>query len=87
MFRSYEDYGISYWDKNACPDMKKTTIILQKCAVRLIDNTKTMTHRYPIFLKYHILTINYMVDLNRAMFLFKYTNGLQPDSCENIFTS
>ena len=57
----------------------------QKRAVRLIDNTKTMTHNDPIFLKYNILKINNMVDFNQAMFMFKYTNGLLPDSFENIF--
>ena len=40
-----------------------------------------MTHSDPIFLEYNILKINYMVDFNQVM----YTNGLLPDSFENIF--
>ena len=43
-----------------------------------------MTQSDPIFLKYNILKINYMEDFNQAMFMFKYTNGLLPDSFENI---
>ena len=39
-----------------------------------------MAHSDPIFLEYNILKINYMVDFNQVM----YTNGLLPDSFENI---
>ena len=53
----------------------KKKYILQKHAVRLIDNSKTMTHSDSIILKYLILKINDMVDFNQATFLFKYTNG------------
>ena len=58
--------------------MKKKIIILQKHAVRLIDNAKTMTLSDPIFLKYHILKINYidMVDFLQATFMFKYISFL-----------
>ena len=84
LFRSYVEYGISCWGKIACPDMKKI-FTLQKRAVRLIDNSKSMSHSDPIFLKYNILKINDMVDFNQAMFMFKYTNGLLPDSFENMF--
>ena len=44
-----------------------------------------MTHSDPIFLKYNILKINDIVDFNQAMFMFKFTNGLLPDSFESIF--
>ena len=63
----------------------KKICTLQKRAVRLIDNSKSMSHSDPIFLKYNILKINDMVDFNQAMFMFKYTNGLLPDSFENMF--
>ena len=62
----------------------KKIITLQKRAVRLIDNSKTMSHSDPIFLKYNILKINDMIDFNQAMFMFKYTNGLLPDSFETL---
>ena len=44
-----------------------------------------MTHRDPIFLKYNILKINDMIDFDQAMSMFKYTNGLLPDSFVHIF--
>ena len=47
----------------------KQIIIMQKCAVRLIDNSKTMTQRDPIFLKYNILKINDFVDFDQATFM------------------
>ena len=64
--------------------MKKIST-LQKRAVRLINNLKTMSHGDPIFLKYNILKIKHIEDFNQATFTFKYTNGLQPDSFENFF--
>ena len=44
-----------------------------------------MTNSDPIFLNYNILKINDMVDFTQAMFMFNYTNGLLPDSFENMY--
>ena len=59
--------------------------ILQKRAIRLIDNSKAKSHSDPLFLKYKILKINDLVDFNQAIFMYKYTNKLLPTSFENIF--
>ena len=61
--------------------MKK--YILQKRAVRLIDNSATLIPSDSIFFKFNILKINDMVDLYQTTFM--YTNGFIPDSFENIF--
>ena len=53
--------------------------ILQKRAIRLIDNSKATSHSDPVFLKYKILKINNdLVDFNQAIFMYKYTNKLLP---------
>ena len=39
----------------------------------------------PLFLKYKILKINDLVDFNKAICMYKYTNKLLPTSFENIF--
>ena len=59
--------------------------ILQKRAIRLIDNSKVKSHSDPLFLKYKILKINDLVDFNQAIYMNKYTNKLLSTSFENIF--
>ena len=59
--------------------------ILQKRAIRLIDNSKATSHSDPLFLKYKILKINDLVDFNQAIFMYKYTHKLLSASFENIF--
>ena len=61
--------------------------ILQKQAIRYIDNSKAMSHSDPLFLKYKILKINDLIDFNQAIFMYKYTNKLLPTSFKNIFKS
>ena len=50
LFRSFVEYGIAAWGRNRSPEMKKLWL-LQKRAVRLIDNAKTASHSDPIFFK------------------------------------
>ena len=49
-----------------CMSWHEKIITLQNRAVRLIDNSKFMTHSDPIFLKYNILKKNYMVDIKQC---------------------
>ena len=57
------EYGISAWGLGKSKDMRKLSI-LQKRAVRLIDNSKKAAHSNPLFLKFKILKIQDMVDFN-----------------------
>jgi hypothetical protein len=84
LFRSFIEYAISAWGCNKCSEMKQIHI-LQKRAIRLIDNSKATSHSDPLFLKYKILKINDLVDFNQAIFMYKYTHKLLPASFENIF--
>ena len=60
--------------------------ILQKRAIRLIDNSKATSHIDPLLLKYTILKINDLVDFNQAIFMYKYTHKLLPKtSFKNFF--
>ena len=52
----YIDYGISAWRRNKCSEMKQIHI-LKKRVIRLIDNSKSMSHSDPLFLKYKILKV------------------------------
>ena len=86
LFRSFIEYAISAWGCNKCSEMKQIHI-LQKRAIRLIDNSKATSHSDPLFLKYKILKINDLVDFNQAIFMYKYTHKLLPASFENILKS
>ena len=77
------EYGISAWGRNKCSEMRKIHI-LQKRAIRLIDNSKATSRSDPLFLNYKILKINDLVDFNEAIFMYKYTHKLLPASFENM---
>ena len=54
--------------RNKCSEMKQIHI-LQKQAIRLIDNSKATSHSDPLFIKYKVLNINDLVDFNQAIFI------------------
>lgn len=85
LFRSYVDYGISAWGRNTSPDMKKINV-LQKRALRVIENVKNLSHTSSLFRKHNILKLKDMADFNQAIFMYKYTNNLLPISFNNLFT-
>ena len=84
LFRSFVEYGISAWGLGKSKDMRKLSI-LQKRAVRLIDNSKKAAHSDPLFLKFKILKIQDMVDFNQGIFMYKYVNNMLPTSFANLF--
>ena len=66
LFRSFVEYGISAWRRNKCPEMKKISL-LQKCAVRIIQNAKTASHTDPLFFKYKILKLTDLIEFNQLI--------------------
>ena len=56
--------------------MKKISL-LQKRAVRIIDNAKTASHSDPIFFKYKILKLNDLADFNQATFMYLKSKQLK----------
>jgi len=61
--------------------------ILQKRAIKLIDNSKVMSPSDPLFLKYKILKINDLVDFNQTIFMSNYTLKLLPASLKTFLKS
>jgi len=49
--------------------------IVQKSAIRLIDNSKATSHSDPFSLSIRILKINDLVDFNQPIFMYKYTHN------------
>ena len=59
--------------------------MIQKRAVRIIENAKTASHTDPLFFKYKILKLNDFTEFNQATFIYKYTKKLLPSSFHNTF--
>ena len=77
LFRSFVEYGIFAWGRNKSPEIKKNSL-LQKRAVRIIDNARTVSHTDPLFLKYKILELNDLTEFIQATFMYKYTKHFLP---------
>ena len=60
--------------------------ILQKKAIRYIENAKYNSHSDPLFYKYNILKFEDLKVYNQAVFMYKYTYNQLPTSFNNFFT-
>ena len=59
--------------------------MLQKRAIRIIENSKTALYTDPLFFKYKILKLNDLTEFNQATIMYKYTKNLLPSSFNNTF--
>ena len=59
--------------------------MLQKCAIRLITNSKFDSPSLPIFVKLKILPIFDLIKLNILLFMYKFHYGLLPTLFINMF--
>ena len=84
LFRSFIEYGVNCWGKAHNSKIKRL-ITLQKRACRYIDNAKYNSHTDKIFMKYNILKLDDLVNLNHACFMYKLVNNILPPSFNNLF--
>ena len=85
LFRSYIEFGISCWGGTQNSIIGRISI-LQKRAVRYIDNLKYNSHTGPSFLKLKILRFKDMVQYNQACLMYKYVYDKLPISFNGMFT-
>ena len=78
------NYGISAWGnvKNRELNRLKT---LQKKSIRIISNSKFLSHTGPLFKKMRLLTIDDLFQLNCCKIYHKYIKGLLPNYFSNKF--
>jgi hypothetical protein len=84
LFRSYIEYGCLCWGNSNSKDINRISV-LQKRAVRYIDNAKYNTHTGPIFEELKILKFQDLVLFNQASFMYKLVNEKLPLSFVNFF--
>ena len=72
------NYCIVMWGSAAKTVLLKL-VLLQKRAVRLIDNVYYLSHSDPIFKKYSILNINSLYKLSCLLFTYKIKNNHIPN--------
>ena len=85
LFKSHIEYGSIVWGNTSCSELLRLQKI-QKRAVRYISNSKITAHSDPLFAKYKILKFHDLVEINQAVFMYKYVNDKLPPSFNNHFT-
>ena len=59
--------------------------MLQKRAIRTINNAKYRSHTDPLFRKSQVLKLSDMYTLQATLFMYDYTNNRLPSSFSHIF--
>ena len=78
-------YGIESWGNASSTTLKKT-MLLQKRAVRIINNASYNSHTEPLFKKSGILKFPDLFELQVSIFMYKYENNICPKSFQNMFS-
>ena len=77
-------YGILAWG-NAYSTICQKTILLQKRALRLINNVQYNSHTDPLFKRSKILKINDLYEYQIILFMNDFAKKKLPNSFDNIF--
>ena len=77
-------YGIIAWGSSA-PSVLKSTFVLQKRAIRLINGVKYNSHTDHLFRKNSILKLKDLYELNVTLFMHDYCCGKLPQSFSGVF--
>ena len=84
LLHPYLTYGILAWG-NASAQQVKKTIVLQKRALRAINNAKYNSHTEPLFRKSRILKLEDLYQLEVMLFMHDYANNKLPSSFSGTF--
>ena len=84
LIQTHLSYGILAWG-NACESVMKRTVVLQKRAIRYINNTAYNSHTEPLFKRSNILKVNDLYEYSVAQFMYQYEHYLLPSSFAHIF--
>jgi hypothetical protein len=84
LFRSHLEYCIHTWGLSGGKELKGIEI-LQKKAMRYIENTHSRAHTNVLFYKYKTLMVKDLIDYNICNFMQKCTHNTAPSSFQNLF--
>ena len=84
MRRWWLQYCIHTWGLSGGKELKGIEI-LQKKAMRYIENTHSRAHTNVLFYKYKTLMVKDLIDYNICNFMQKCTHNTAPSSFQNLF--
>ena len=84
MILPYISYCNIIWG-NCAIYLLNRVLMLQKRAVRIINNDEPLTHTDPLFKKFRILKVCDINELQVAVFMYSYFNDLLPQTFNNCF--
>ena len=84
LFLSHINYGITAWSSANSVDKDRLHVV-QKRALRAVNNSEYRSHSNPLFIKYNQLKISDLCNHNIGIFMYKYCNNLLPPSFNNMF--
>ena len=84
LIHSHISYGIVIWG-SARQSALRHTILLQKRAIRIINNANFNSHTEPLFRSSNIMKITDMFDYQSALFIFDFIHDKLPASFRTTF--
>ena len=85
LIHSHLSYGILAWG-NAPQSTLKQTLLLQKRAIRVVNNSRYNSHTDPLFQVSHVMKLNDIYEYSTALFMHDFISHNLPKSFNNIFT-
>ena len=85
LIQSHLSYGIIVWG-NADKSVVKSTFLLQKRAIRVINNALYNRHTDPLFRSSRILKLDDLFEYQSVIFMTDYMHDKLPLSFKNMFT-
>ena len=84
LVQSHLSYGILAWG-NASQSVLRQTCMLQKRAIRIVNNSKYNSHTDPLFRSSAILKLSDLHELHMLLFMYDFKNNKLPISFEYMF--
>ena len=84
LVQSHLSYGLLAWG-NATKSVLHRTCMLQKRAIRIVNNSKYNSHTDPLFKSSNILKLPDLLELQSLLFMHDFKNNKLPLSFQNMF--
>ena len=84
LIHSHLSYGILVWGNSTQSAMRQTTL-LQKRAIRLINNARYNSHTDPLFRTSHLMKLTDILEYQAALFVFDFKSSKLPVSFNDIY--